>query len=165
MLDVDCFKAFNDRYGHPSGDACLQTITHLLRDCGRHPQDLVARYGNEEFTIILTNTDVNGALEVAKNIPVGIAARAITHERSTLEHATLSIGLASTQALGCDTPEKLIHLADAALYEAEQLGRHRAKSCGTGRAYNLIEPRPEKRAMRRSPLPAPPAAPNAQSHR
>lgn len=124
MLDVDCFKAFNDTYGHPSGDACLQALAGVLNGRCRRPADLPARYGGEEFVLLLPNTDAAGALAVAECIRTAVRALAIPH--AGLEHgfATVSVGVAAL-APGCPQgPAALVEAADAALYEAKRAGRN-----------------------------------------
>ena len=114
--------------GQPAGDACLKTIAEVLRDCVRRPQDLVARYGGEEFAIIFPDTGVNSAIEVAETIHSSVAALTIEHSQSAHGHVTLSIGIASTEAPGRDSPAQLIEAADAALYDVKRRGRNRTCS-------------------------------------
>ena len=73
ILDVDWFKSYNDRYGHPAGDACLIQIATALASLIRRPGDLAARYGGEEFVILLANTTSDGAAIVAETVRAGVA--------------------------------------------------------------------------------------------
>lgn len=124
MLDVDCFKTFNDTYGHPSGDACLQALAGVLNGLCRRPADLPARYGGEEFAVLLPNTDAAGALAVAECIRAAVRALAIPHAGSEHGFATVSIGVAAL-APGCPQgPAALVEAADAALYDAKRAGRN-----------------------------------------
>ena len=124
MLDMDCFKAFNDTYGHPSGDACLQALAGVLTGGCRRPADLPARYGGEEFVLLLPNTDAAGALAVAECVRAAVRALAIPHAGSEHGFATVSVGVAAL-APGCEQgPAALVEAADAALYEAKRAGRN-----------------------------------------
>ncbi|MGE5656237.1 MAG: PAS domain S-box protein [Actinomycetota bacterium] len=129
LCDIDCFKTYNDTYGHQAGDACLQQVAGAIRDACRDfpPERLyfAARYGGEEFAVILPNTDMRDAVAVAEEIRRRVRALAIVHEQSTVaECVTLSLGVASTSAAGT-TPTSLIAAADRALYEAKSQGRDR----------------------------------------
>ncbi len=129
MLDVDHFKSFNDRYGHPAGDACLKAIAAAMVGAARRPADMCARTGGEEFAILLTETDIDGALHVAGLIGVAIAARGIRHEGSPVGVATASAGVAAVlPARTPGSPEALVRAADAALYEAKRQGRNATRA-------------------------------------
>ncbi|MDB9514544.1 GGDEF domain-containing protein [Kamptonema animale CS-326] len=126
---MDCFKAYNDTYGHQAGDACLQQVATAIRDaCREIPPErlyLVARYGGEEFAVILPNTGITDAIAVAEEIRRRIQTLAIPHQQSFVsEYITLSLGVASADAAEA-LPETLIAAADKALYEAKSLGRDR----------------------------------------
>lgn len=124
MLDMDRFKAFNDTYGHPSGDACLQALAGVLNSRCRRPADLPARYGGEEFILLLPNTDAAGAKTVAECIRAAVRGLAIPHSGSEYGFATVSVGVAAL-APGClHGPAALVEAADAALYEAKRAGRN-----------------------------------------
>ncbi len=124
MLDMDCFKAFNDTYGHPSGDACLQALAGVLNGRCRRPADLPARYGGEEFVLLLPNTDAAGALAVAECVRAAVRALAIPHAGSEFGFATVSVGVAALTQ-GCPQgPAALVEAADAALYQAKRTGRN-----------------------------------------
>jgi len=129
LCDVDYFKRFNDGYGHPAGDRCLQLVAQAIsRGVGR-AQDLVARYGGEEFAVILPDTDHEGAMQVALAIQREIAALHLAHVHSEVKpYVTLSIGVATiAPGLGA-LPSSLVDAADAALYQAKQEGRNRIAS-------------------------------------
>jgi len=123
MLDVDRFKSFNDTYGHPGGDACLQALAGVLQGGCRRPADLPARYGGEEFVLLLPNTDAAGALAVAECIRAAVRALAIPHAGSEHGVATVSIGVAAMAPGGPQGPAALVEAADAALYQAKRAGR------------------------------------------
>lgn len=124
MIDVDRFKAFNDTYGHPGGDACLQALAGVLQGRCRRPADLSARYGGEEFVLLLPNTDAAGALSVAECIRAAVRGLDIPHAGSEFGFATVSIGVAAMGPGRPKGPAALVEAADAALYEAKRAGRN-----------------------------------------
>ncbi|HLO47001.1 MAG TPA: GGDEF domain-containing protein [Kamptonema sp.] len=132
MADVDCFKLYNDAYGHQQGDDCLKAVAAAMSQAVRSPSDLVARYGGEEFVVILPNADAAVALAIAEKICSFVKALAIAHRSSPAsEFVSLSLGVACTvpddkQGISylC-SPEKLIAAADCALYQAKTQGRDR----------------------------------------
>jgi diguanylate cyclase (GGDEF)-like protein len=124
MIDVDHFKAFNDCYGHPAGDACLQEVAATIASM-RRPADVVARYGGEEFAVILPATDLAGAVQVGSNILTALAARNLAHNASVWGTVTVSIGAACLRPSSQTVLEHLIQHADAALYQAKRGGRNR----------------------------------------
>jgi diguanylate cyclase (GGDEF)-like protein len=140
MIDVDHFKRFNDRYGHPAGDSCLCSVALALRSSTQRPSDFVARYGGEEFVILLPNTHRKGAQYLANRVLQNIRDLALTHEDSPVaNHVTLSIGIGTYNfdgacwvdtspnlqtSLGTPlTPADLVKSADLALYAAKNDGR------------------------------------------
>ena len=126
MCDIDCFKAYNDTYGHPAGDRCIQSVSQVLEQATQRSTDLVTRYGGEEFAIILPNTDASGALQVARRIRYYLAALKLPHESSPVsEWITLSIGVATKIPNLKETPVTLVQTADNALYQAKAEGRDR----------------------------------------
>lgn len=125
LLDVDRFKSFNDTYGHPSGDACLQSLAGMINRLFRRPADLTARYGGEEFVVLLPDTDAEGALVLAECIRSGMHALAIPHAGSDFGFVTVSVGVAVMLPLVSPAgPAALVEAADAALYEAKHAGRN-----------------------------------------
>lgn len=128
LLDVDHFKKFNDRYGHPAGDACLQGVARILAAQANRNRDLPARYGGEEFAVILPDTDGAGAMAVAQRIRAGIQAAGLAHADSPFGVVTASLGLAAFDP-GADPDldsAALLARADRHLYLAKQAGRNRA---------------------------------------
>ncbi len=126
MIDIDRFKAFNDTYGHPAGDACIKTISNCLKSTLMRPADIAARYGGEEFAAILPDTSVEGALHIAEAFRKAVQDLALTHSGSDSGVVTVSIGVATSEANSRSlTPENLIRLADQALYSAKHSGRNR----------------------------------------
>jgi len=124
MLDVDRFKNLNDTLGHPAGDAVLRQLAKILQENTRKG-DTVARFGGEEFIVILPETPAAGALKLAEKIRSAIEeARFIVGGDSTVVPVTVSIGLARFPEHGT-TPESLVMVADEALYRSKQGGRNR----------------------------------------
>ena len=130
MIDVDSFKSFNDVYGHPEGDLCLQTIATVLEQAVRRPGDVTARYGGEEFSAILPDTDEHGAVVVATNIRETLARLAINHVGAAAGCVTVSIGIAVLAPSNDVSPTVLLKLADARLYQAKEEGRDRIVCSG-----------------------------------
>lgn len=125
LCDVDFFKAYNDRYGHPAGDTCLKRIAFAIQESINPSSDLVARYGGEEFGIILPNTDLNGALCVAERIQQAINRLQIAHPDSAVSpFVTISLGITGTIPTTSHSIENLIATADQALYAAKERGRN-----------------------------------------
>lgn len=125
LLDIDFFKSYNDNYGHPQGDLCLQQFSQVLSTCMHRTVDTIARYGGEEFLIILPATPIDGARFKAEKIIKALLDESILHEHSSVaKHVTASIGISSTAIGACDYSE-LIEQADVALYQAKNQGRNR----------------------------------------
>ncbi len=127
MCDVDFFKSYNDSFGHQAGDLCLKKVAAVLTEHLKRPADLAARYGGEEFVIILPETELAGALIVAESCRRHLEQLAIENPQATTELScvTMSIGVASVLPSPKSSVEKLIELADQALYAAKRDGRNR----------------------------------------
>ena len=123
LIDLDHFKAFNDRYGHPAGDSCLVEFAHLLARCATRPADIVARLGGEEFGLVLPETSGPGGVEVAQRLQMLLRHTAIPHEGSPKGIMTFSAGVASIEAPDGPGPAELFEQADRALYEVKRRGR------------------------------------------
>ncbi len=129
MLDIDYFKQYNDIYGHVAGDQCLQQLGRMLQGMARRPGDLMARYGGEELTIILPDTDLQGATLFAERILEGIRQLNIAHSGSPLGIITASIGASALIPHPYnDTPLGLVNMADNALYVAKKAGKNQVCS-------------------------------------
>jgi diguanylate cyclase (GGDEF)-like protein len=129
LCDVDHFKPYNDRYGHPAGDECLRRIGSALARCCKRTTDLAARYGGEEFALLLPDTPAEGARHVIEAARAEIAALALPHEASpTGKVVTFSAGIATYSEGQDQGPAQLIARADSALYRAKDLGRNRSVS-------------------------------------
>ncbi|MGO4380666.1 two-component regulator propeller domain-containing protein [Pseudoduganella sp. RAF19] len=126
MLDVDYFKKYNDHYGHQAGDATLRAVAQLITSHGRRSSDLVARYGGEEFALLSAATDASDAFGVAQAICSELERLIMPHDASPFGHVTISIGVAVLVPLEDSSPDKLVEMADQALYRAKQRGRNQA---------------------------------------
>jgi diguanylate cyclase (GGDEF)-like protein len=125
LVDVDYFKAYNDRYGHLSGDSCLTVIASVLDRAARGEADLAARYGGEEFALILPRTDAQGGVAVARRVMALLAEHQLPHDASSVSsQVTVSIGVTSTIPGPMMAPNELIAAADEALYKAKASGRN-----------------------------------------
>ena len=126
LCDLDFFKAYNDHYGHPAGDECLKQVAQALRSVCRRPADLAARYGGEEFALVLPETGLAGAAQVAERVRAAVAKLTIRHEHSSVApHLTMSVGVASLVPGRDIRIERLVAMADQAMYQAKKLGRNR----------------------------------------
>ena len=125
LIDVDWFKTYNDRYGHPAGDACLRQLARVFEAGVMRSGDLIARYGGEEFVLIAPDTDLNGINTIASYLCQEVFALALAHEESPYGRVSVSIGVATAYPHQGSKPLQLVQQADAALYRAKQQGRHR----------------------------------------
>ncbi len=126
MADIDYFKQFNDAYGHPEGDACLQKVAGALHRALTDSRDFVARYGGEEFAAVLPDTDEADAIAVADAMRANVRALNIPNAGSEVaDRLTLSIGVGSVAPEAASEPAEIVALADSALYRAKNSGRDR----------------------------------------
>ena len=126
MIDIDHFKAYNDSYGHAAGDTCLKAIGEALSKTCSRPGDKVFRWGGEEFAVVLTSTNLDGAARVARNLLEAVSNLQIPHAKSaTASHVTISLGVASVIPTAQSAWKSLLEKADKALYSAKISGRNR----------------------------------------
>jgi diguanylate cyclase (GGDEF)-like protein len=126
IIDIDHFKSFNDFYGHPAGDACLQAVARCLAEQVRGTGDVVARVGGEEFAILLPDLTVDTAGDIAERVRQAVAALELPHLGcGPGRTVTVSCGACSLVPEPGTTPKDLFAAADAALYAAKQAGRNR----------------------------------------
>lgn len=125
FCDIDYFKLYNDTYGHLEGDICLKKVATILKNSAKRPSDLVARYGGEEFVALLPDTNLEGAMEMAREMQSAIAQQAILHPESLSDsYITLSVGVASCMPTAAFSEKQLLMAADRNLYLAKQQGRN-----------------------------------------
>jgi diguanylate cyclase (GGDEF)-like protein len=130
LIDVDLFKSYNDQFGHLNGDTCLKQIAEAAQFSVTRSGDLVARFGGEEFAVILPKTPADGAGNVAESICNSIRARRIAHESGAEGIVTASIGCATIIPQPGVNSAQLLELADQALYSAKRSGRNTVCSAG-----------------------------------
>ena len=126
LIDVDRFKAYNDTYGHPSGDECLKLVANHLQKSLKRSADLAVRYGGEEFAAILPGTDEDGAYLVAESFRKALADACVPHKGTERGILTASVGVATYMPDNLHrSASELIQTADEALYSAKAAGRDR----------------------------------------
>ena len=133
MCDVDHFKAINDTVGHPAGDAVLRHLTRRILVPAIRPKDLVARYGGDEFVLVLRGADSRAAVAVAERIRRTVAGQAVLLDGKAVSNLSLSLGIAVFPRDG-DSREALVQAADQALYVAKRTGRNRVVRSDAGSA-------------------------------
>jgi diguanylate cyclase (GGDEF)-like protein/PAS domain S-box-containing protein len=124
LIDADLFKSYNDAYGHLRGDSCLKQIAEAALDVVTRPGDLVARFGGEEFAIILPSTGNEGAMQVALEICESLRRRKLIHSSSPFGIMTISVGCATLAPKLGEHATDLIEMADKALYHVKRSGRN-----------------------------------------
>jgi diguanylate cyclase (GGDEF)-like protein len=139
MIDVDWFKNYNDRYGHLQGDACLKQIAQLMRLGARRSTDLAARFGGEEFALVVPQADSHYLQQQAELMRMAFASLNIPHQSSPLGRVTVSIGIAVLQPDINQQPQLLVELADQALYQAKALGRNQVAVAERLAAAPIVE--------------------------
>jgi diguanylate cyclase (GGDEF)-like protein/PAS domain S-box-containing protein len=129
LIDIDCFKQYNDHFGHIHGDACLQRVAMALSRAATRPDDVLARFGGEEFALILPNTDSSGALRVAERCRTLVLEERLEHPTSPVnKYVTVSAGLSWIVPSVLQTPKDFLQRVDRNLYRAKELGRNRVFS-------------------------------------
>ena len=151
MIDIDHFKALNDRFGHPAGDAVLAAVSRAISGAVRS-FDIAARYGGEEFAVVLPETDEEGAKHVAERVRESVAASVAAPGAGPRRRVTVSIGSATAPTDGT-TPAELLTSADDALYRSKESGRNRVTLAGTLR-IRTRKVAALRRPSRRRPGPA-----------
>jgi diguanylate cyclase (GGDEF)-like protein len=125
LLDIDCFKQYNDQYGHSAGDRALRAVARTAAMCMRRPGDLAARYGGEELALLMPDTTAAQAQQVVGWMCQSIAQLNIVHEASSAANVlTASVGGATLDPAGTESPLELLEAADEHLYRAKAGGRN-----------------------------------------
>jgi diguanylate cyclase (GGDEF)-like protein len=140
LLDIDCFKQYNDHYGHSAGDRALRAVARIAAGAMRRPADLAARYGGEELALLMPDTCAARARQVMEWMCQAIAQLAIAHEASTAEAIlTASVGGATLDPAGIESRAELFEAADNELYRAKAAGRNRVLWRGVPEAAPALE--------------------------
>ncbi|MDX1451860.1 MAG: GGDEF domain-containing protein [Oleiphilaceae bacterium] len=124
LLDIDHFKQFNDKFGHMIGDKVLRFVATLLKKNVKG-SDMVARFGGEEFAILLPETDYTGAISVAENIRDKLAKQTLSDSAEKMQLGTITVSIGAACYQYGELAEELIHRADTCMYEAKRQGRNR----------------------------------------
>ena len=125
MIDIDCFKQYNDHYGHIQGDECLKTVAKILSEAATRSRDFIARFGGEEFTIVLPETDSEAAMKIAERCRNLIFKQQITHVKSSVSRVlTISLGVSTVIPGHNEESIGFIEAVDKLLYQAKQNGRN-----------------------------------------
>ncbi len=128
LLDIDCFKQYNDHYGHPAGDRVLRSVARTAASYMRRPIDLAARYGGEELALLMPDTDAAQAQHLVGCVCAAIEQLAITHAASHVAPVlTVSVGGATLVEFGAESAPELLQAVDEALYRAKHAGRNRVE--------------------------------------
>lgn len=125
IMDVDKFKVFNDSYGHQIGDVVLQMVAQVFTQSLKRAGDFTARWGGEEFVVLLPNTPLNGALDVAERIRADVEKAVVPCGNNATTSVTVSIGVISQVPMQGNSIDVFISNADKALYSAKDQGRNR----------------------------------------
>lgn len=130
MIDVDDFKLYNDTYGHLAGDEALKSVAEAIKRTFVRPVDAVARFGGEEFMVVLPDTSLAGARYVAEKLRSSVEMLRIPHRATASNNLTVSIGVASAVPQPGDSAAELVRAADTALYACKRNGRNRVTASG-----------------------------------
>ncbi|GAB5094544.1 diguanylate cyclase [Caballeronia sp. LP006] len=125
MIDVDNFKSYNDTYGHVAGDDVLKLIAHAIETSLNRPADLAARFGGEEFAVVLPSTSAPGLRLLGEKIRIAVEALQVPHAGSATDFVTVSVGGATQDVIDENASKQLVESADLALYRAKRDGRNR----------------------------------------
>ena len=128
MMDLDKFKSINDDYGHQQGDVVLQTIANIFTAVLKRPCDFAARWGGEEFVVLLPNTPMEGAVDIAESIRQKVESTEIQRENGSKIKITISIGVNSFAPGLENKADDFMDIADKRLFAAKQAGRNRVIS-------------------------------------
>jgi len=126
MIDIDHFKIYNDTHGHQQGDVALKTVASTIKSSLKRPADIVARWGGEEFSVLLPNTTIDGARHIAEDIRRNVeTASILCFATDSYHNITVSLGVSQILPDNNNNMSNLISQADAALYMAKDMGRNR----------------------------------------
>jgi diguanylate cyclase (GGDEF)-like protein len=164
LMDLDYFKAYNDRYGHPQGDACLRQVAGRADALLQRSGDYLARYGGEEFAVLLPHTATRGAVLVAERIRAGVEGLGLEHAAAPGSRVvTASLGVATLVPDRHAAPAALVAAADAALYQAKRDGRNRVRPFEGTPDFAAASPAPHRSFLAAwTDQPLPPESPGRE---
>ncbi|KJK02640.1 diguanylate cyclase [Pseudomonas sp. 21] len=138
LLDIDYFKQFNDHYGHIQGDDCLRIVGKALAGALHRPRDFIARFGGEEFVLVLPETDSEAARQIAERCRSVLREQRIAHVKSAVSDLlTISLGVGTAVPSSSDRPLDFVAAVDRLLYQAKQAGRDRLVAAQWNRGDDL----------------------------
>ncbi|TLP73742.1 sensor domain-containing diguanylate cyclase [Pseudomonas nitroreducens] len=138
LLDIDYFKQFNDHYGHIQGDDCLRIVGKALAGALHRPRDFIARFGGEEFVLVLPETDSEAARQIAERCRSVLREQRIAHGKSAVSDLlTISLGVGTAVPSSSDRPLDFVAAVDRLLYQAKQAGRDRLVAAHWSRGDDL----------------------------
>ncbi|QRY78367.1 diguanylate cyclase [Pseudomonas sp. PDNC002] len=138
LLDIDYFKQFNDHYGHINGDDCLRNVGKVLAGALHRPRDFIARFGGEEFVLVLPETDAEAARQIGERCRSLLREQHIAHEKSAVSSLlTISLGVGTAVPAVSDRPLDFVAAVDRLLYQAKQTGRDRLVAAQWSRGDDL----------------------------
>ncbi len=137
MVDIDHFKTYNDSFGHQAGDAALRSVGNVLREFARRPLDIAARFGGEEFAIVLYDLSIANVLDIAERLRQAVQFASLPKHEAASSGVTISVGVGVVMPTVGRTPQGAVQLADEALYEAKNGGRNRVVLKGIEEHRNL----------------------------
>ncbi|MCF6322888.1 MAG: sensor domain-containing diguanylate cyclase [Gammaproteobacteria bacterium] len=141
LLDIDFFKEYNDHYGHIMGDDCLKQVAQILYNVAIRPGNFVARFGGEEFVLVLAETDEASAIAIAEECRSEIIKHAIPHEKSPISKTlSISAGISAIVPSGNSERKNFIQQVDTLLYQAKLTGRNRVTHKTTISNHEVTEP-------------------------
>lgn len=130
MIDIDLFKNYNDIYGHLQGDTCLKLVAEAIKKAAVRPRDVAARFGGEEFVLLLPETDIEGGKYIAGRIIDNIDKLNLEHIGSHVsKKVTVSLGVSAAIPQKKDSPNNFLNTSDVALYRAKAEGRNCYRVC------------------------------------
>ncbi len=138
MVDIDHFKQFNDLYGHHAGDLCLKAVGEILKNHLRRSQDLAARFGGEEFAVLLPHADLPAACDLGEAIRSAVENLALRHEGSAWGCVTVSIGCSAVIPVRGEEHVEMLKSTDSALYVAKQVGRNCVQPCASANVSSIV---------------------------
>ena len=136
MIDLDFFKSYNDTYGHQKGDECLKIVANIIEEAMKRPADMAARFGGEEFVLVLPETSFKGAMRLSEELRKSIFDLNMEHKTNPNgSRVTVSMGVATMAADTVENPENLLSKADKALYAAKNNGRNQVCPFNEGMGF------------------------------